>query len=99
MEIKIVNLFCRVQCLSDLTQLQQHGGSGRLAQIAAENSADMLDSPSSGRSKLKRETFVGGKTDERNQSTEQLLQEKDDEIRKMQQMLQQMQVKLENQHY
>ena len=85
--------------MSDLTQLQQHGGSGRLAQIAAAKSTEMLDSPSSGRNKLKRESFAGSKLDERNQSTEQLLQEKDEEIRKMQQMLQQMQVKLENQHY
>lgn len=88
----------RVQCLSDLTQLQQHGGSGRLAQIAAAQSTEVLESPS-GRNKLKRESFAGGKLDERNQSTEQLLQEKDDEIRKMQQMLQQMQSKLQNQHY
>jgi septin family protein len=72
----------RVQCLSDLTQLQQHGGSGRLAQIAAAKSTEVLDSPS-GRSKLKRDSFVGGKIDDRNRSTEQLLQEKDDEIRKM----------------
>jgi len=89
----------RVQCLSDLTQLQQHGGSGRLAQIAAAKSTEMLDSPSTGRNKLKRDSFASGKTDDRNRSTEQLLQEKDDEIRKMQQMLQQMQSKLENQHY
>ena len=87
-----------MQCLSDLTQLQQHGGSGRLAQIAAAKSTEVLESPS-GRNKLKRESFAGGKFDERHQSTEQLLQEKDDEIRKMQQMLQQMQSKLENQHY
>ena len=91
--------FLRVQCLSDLTQLQQHGGSGRLAQIAAAKSTEMLDSPSTGRNKLKRDSFASGKTDDRNRSTEQLLQEKDDEIRKMQQMLQQMQSKLENQHY
>ena len=88
----------RVQCLSDLTQLQQHGGSGRLAQIAAAKSTDVLESPS-GRSKLKRDSFIGGKMDDRNRSTEQLLQEKDDEIRKMQLMLQQMQSKLENQNY
>ena len=37
--------------------------------------------------------------DDRNRSTEQLLQEKDDEIRKMQLMLQQMQSKLEHQNY
>ena len=92
-------VFFRVQCLSDLTQLQQHGGSGRLAQIAAAKSTEMLDSPSTGRNKLKRDSFASGKTDDRNRSTEQLLQEKDDEIRKMQQMLQQMQSKLENQHY
>ena len=88
----------RVQCLSDLTQLQQHGGSGRLAQIAAAKSTEVLESPS-GRSKLKRDSFLGGKMDDRNRSTEQLLQEKDDEIRKMQLMLQQMQSKLENQNY
>ena len=92
-------VFFRVQCLSDLTQLQLHGGSGRLAQIAAAKSTEMLDSPSTGRNKLKRDSFASGKTDDRNRSTEQLLQEKDDEIRKMQQMLQQMQSKLENQHY
>ncbi len=85
--------------MSDLTQLKQHGGSGRLAHIDAANSADTLESPNNGRSKLKRDSFAGGKTDERNQSTEQLLQEKDDEIQKMQQMLQAMQLKLENQHY
>ena len=88
----------RVQCLSDLTQLQQHGGSGRLAQIAAAKSTEVLESPS-GRSKLKRDSFLGGKMDDRNRSTEQLLQEKDDEIRKMQLMLQQMQSKLEHQNY
>ena len=86
--------------MSDLTQLKQHGGSGRLAHIAAANSAEMLESPNTaGRSKLKRDSFTGGKTDEMNQSTEQLLQEKDDEIRKMQQMLEEMQLKLENQPY
>lgn len=85
----------RVQCLSDLTQLQQHEGSGRLARIAAAKSTEMLDSPSNGRGKLKRDSFAGGKVDDRNRSTEQLLQEKDDEIRKMQQMLQQMQSKLD----
>lgn len=85
----------RVQCLSDLTQLQQHEGSGRLARIAAAKSTEMLDSPSNGRGKLKRDSFAGGKADDRNRSTEQLLQEKDDEIRKMQQMLQQMQSKLD----
>jgi len=88
----------RVQCLSDLTQLQQHGGSGRLAQIAAAKSTEVLESPS-GRSKLKRDSFLGGKMDDRNRSTEQLLQEKDDEIQKMQLMLQQMQSKLEHQNY
>ena len=71
-------VFFRVQCLSDLTQLQQHGGSGRLAQIAAAKSTEMLDSPSTGRNKLKRDSFASGKTDDRNRSTEQLLQEKDD---------------------
>ena len=50
------------------------------------------------RGKLKRDSFTGGKLDDRNQSTEQLLQEKDDEIRKMQQMLQQMQAQLQNQN-
>ena len=88
----------RVQCLSDLAQLQQHGGSGRLAQIAAENSTDNGASPGVGRGKLKRDSYADGKIDDKNRSTEQLLLEKDDEIRKMQQMLQQMQAKLETQN-
>ena len=41
---------------------------------------------------------LGSRNDSCNRSTEQLLNEKDEEIKKMQRMLQQMQAKLENQN-
>ena len=87
----------RAQYLSDHSQLQQPVDSGGLAQIAATKSVDVSASPSR-RSRLKKDSFIGEKLHDRNQSTNQLLQEKDDEIRKMQLMLQQMQSKLENQN-
>ena len=46
------------------------------------------------RNRLKRESLIL-KNDEKNKSTEMLLQEKDEEIKKMQAMLQHMQAKLQ----
>ena len=69
-----------MKCLSDLAEHQQGGRSAaQLAHLAAVTSSE--------RNRLK-------KHEEKNKSTEMLLQEKDEEIKKMQFMLQQMQAKL-----
>jgi len=70
-----------------LAELQQGGSNhstGQLARLAAITSVE--------RTKNQRESF---KSSEKNKSTEMLLQEKDEEIKKMQAMLQQMQAKLQ----
>ena len=72
----------RIQCLSNLSQLQQGGSlSGQLASLAAVGD----------RVRSKRDSLQTKQASE----AEKLLHEKDEEIKKMQQMLQQMQAKLQ----
>merc|ERR1712029_587139 len=98
----------RVKCLSDLADMQSStqgmslpvNTSGQLAHLAALNSTDSASAAaavSSERTSLSSKRSLGSRSDSCNRSTEQLLNEKDEEIRKMQQMLQQMQAKLEGQ--
>ena len=71
--------------MSNLAQLQQGGGGqGNLAQFAA---GAQTERPSgSAKAASKRDSFQQAKQE----STEKLLMEKDEEIRKMQAMIQQM---------
>jgi len=90
----------RVKCLSDLADLQSSSkpitNSGQLAHLAALNSTDSGNANSgSERTSLSSKRSLGSRDDFCNRSTEQLLNEKDEEIRKMQRMLLQMQAKLE----
>jgi len=80
----------RIQCLSNLAQLQQggSGGQGNLAQLATVVRPRVRASAASTASATdKRDSFQQAKQQE---STEKLLIEKDEEIRKMQAMIQQM---------
>jgi hypothetical protein len=80
----------RVQCLSNLAHLQQgvQLGAGQLAQMAVSSEVRS--------SRSKRDSFHGKQpATGDSKSTDKLLHEKDEEIRKMQQMLQQMQAKLQ----
>ena len=71
--------FFRVQCLSNLAQIQ-HGGS--------------MNSQLAGLAKARREAKRDS-TLVKQESTEQLLMEKDEEIKRMQAMIQQMQNQLQ----
>ena len=69
------------------------GGGGQYAQLAAASAAG------GERTKLKRDSAVFATSrsqEELDQETEKLLHEKDEEIKKMHRMLQQMQAKLDN---
>lgn len=95
----------RVKCLSDLAELQNSQGvpltnSGQLAHLAAVNSSERTTKQRTNWKEdaaKKQLQSLGSRYDQSNRSTEQLLQDKDEEIKKMQQMLQQMQAKLESQ--
>lgn len=82
----------RIQCLSDLAQLQGQN-SGQLAHLASEKSQASVVRPSSNkrdsRPKMQQQQQAG-----EDQTTEKLLLEKDEEIRRMQAMIQQMQSQL-----
>merc|ERR1712241_902634 len=75
----------RIQCLSNLAQLQQGGGQRNLAQLATVSPSER-PSRTAGGVGSKRDSFQQAKQE----STEKLLMEKDEEIRKMQAMIQQM---------
>lgn len=95
---------CRVQCLSDLARLQRLGPNGGLARLAACSSTS--GTPAASDNGADYETIDNEGVYEKralgslrpgyqcHKSTEELLQEKDEEIRKMQQMLRAMQDKL-----
>jgi hypothetical protein len=70
--------------LAELQQGSSSHSTGQLARLAAITSTE--------RTRHQREAY---KSAEKNKSTEMLLQEKDEEIKKMQAILQQMQAKLE----
>lgn len=83
-----------MKCLSELAELQQGGGGRSAAQLAHLAAA----ASSNERTRLKRESLaMKTGNDEKNKSTEMLLQEKEAEIKKMQEMLQAMQAKLQQQ--
>lgn len=95
----------RVQCLSDLAQIQKtstSGGGGNSASApgGGQQYAQLAAAASAGeRTKLKRDSamFATSRSQEElDQETEKLLHEKDEEIKKMHRMLQQMQAKLDN---
>jgi len=76
----------RIQCLSNLAQLQQGGGGqSNLAQLPTVAPSEKPARAGAG-SGSKRDSFQQAKQE----STEKLLMEKDEEIRKMQAMIQQM---------
>jgi len=79
----------RVQCLSNLAQLQQGGSmNSHVAQLTEVRSRK---SNQSGSSLSKRDSLLV-----KQESTENLLKEKDDEIKRMQAMIAQMQTQLQS---
>ena len=81
--------FSRVQCLSNLAQLQQGGSvNSHVAQLTEVRSRK---SNQSGSGLSKRDSLLV-----KQESTENLLKEKDDEIKRMQAMIAQMQTQLQS---
>ena len=84
-----MNFFFRVQCLSNLAQLQQGGSvNSHVAQLTEVRSRK---SNQSGSGLSKRDSLLV-----KQESTENLLKEKDDEIKRMQAMIAQMQTQLQS---
>ena len=82
-------IFFRVQCLSNLAQLQQGGSMNRNVAQFTEVHRSRKSNNQSGSSSSKRDSLLV-----KQESTENLLKEKDDEIKRMQAMIAQMQTQL-----